>query len=150
MGSINQKDSKEDKISNSSVLSLSLYSINSILDLSSSNSDDNNNNLKKKDNFSNEIIESKEIMLEGKEEEIKLKFFTEDEMDFNILKKNIKRRKRSKTYNKINNAPKQNLKITNEIISPLKLNSKNFGIYPILGRKVNLVMMKKIVMMNFF
>ncbi len=94
MGSINQKDSKEDKISNSSVLSLSLYSINSILDLSSSNSDDNNNNLKKKDNFSNEIIESKEIMLEGKEEEIKLKFFTEDEMDFNILKKNIKRRKR--------------------------------------------------------
>ena len=145
MGAINQKESKEDIKSNSSVLNLSLNSIHSILDSSSSNSD--NNNVMKKDKLlienENENCESKEIDLEGKEEEIKQKFFIDDDLKFNFFNENLNRLKRSKTYDTnylIENAPKQKLKISYEIISPLKLNSKNFGLFPKFGKRPNAVL----------
>ena len=144
MGNTNQKEAKEDKNnSTTSVLNLSLYSIDSIMDSSSSNSDIKND-LKYRINLpiENENLESKEIILEGKEEEIK-KFFIEDDKDNNYFKKSIFDIKRSKTYNDnyiIKNAPKPQLKISNEYISPLKLNTKNYGIFPKLNRKPNSVL----------
>ena len=90
----------------------------------------------------NENLESKEIILEGKEEEIK-KFFIEDDNDNNYFKTSIFDIKRSKTYNVnhiIKNAPKPQLKISNEYISPLNLNTKNYGIFPKLNKKPNSVL----------
>ena len=140
MGNTNQKETKEDKNnSNSSVLNLSLCSINSILDSSSSNSD-----IKTYLKYKTKLpidFESKEIILEGKEEEIK-KFFIEDDKDSNF-KTSIFDIRRSKTYNTnhiIKNAPKPQLKISNEYISPLKLNTKNYGIFPKLNKKTNSVL----------
>ena len=48
MGEANQKESKEDKKSNSSVLNLSLGSINSFLSDSSSSNSNNKNKIKNK------------------------------------------------------------------------------------------------------
>ena len=144
MGNKNQKEAKDDKnISNSSVLSLSLCTIDSILDSSSSNSDIKND-LRHRVNLpiENENIESKEIILEGKEEEIK-KFFIDEDKDNKYFKTSIFDIKRSKTYNDnhiIKNAPKPQLKISNEYISPLKLNTKNYGIFPKLNKKPNSVL----------
>lgn len=132
MGATNHKVSKEDKFSNSSVLNLSLCSINSILDDSSSSNSNKGKNLIKNDIFPIE----KEILLEGKEEEIKLKYFTEDDKD-NYCFGSLIQRKRSKSFNRflIKNAPKPQIKTSNELISPLKLNSKNFGIFPNWNKK---------------
>lgn len=144
MGNTSQKEIKEDKNnSNSSVLNLSLCSMDSILDSSSSNSDFKIN-LKNKMNLpvENEMLESKEIILEGKEEEIK-KFFIEDDKDNTYFKKSIFDIKRSKSYNVnyfIKKAPKPQLKVSNEYISPLTLNTKNYGIFPQLNKKPNSVL----------
>ena len=144
MGNTNQKETKEDKNnSNSSVLNLSLCSIDSILDSSSSNSDFKTQ-LKHKVNLpiENENLESKEIILEGKEEEIK-KYFIDDDKDNNYFKSSIFDIRRSKTYNAnhiIKKAPKPQLKISNEYISPLKLNTKNYGIFPKFNKKPNSVL----------
>lgn len=139
MGATNQKDSKEDKISSSSVLNLSLCSINSIIDDSSSS---NSSNKKDKKSKKYDNLESKEFLLEGKEEEIKLKYFTEDDNDIDCFKEGVIIKKRSKTFNHnlLKKAPKSHLKISNEYISPLKLNLKNFGNCPKWNKRSNKVL----------
>ena len=135
MGVANQKESKEDKKSNSSVLNLSLGSINSFLSDSSSSNSNNKNKIKNKNIIpsENKNIEWQEFLLEGKEEEIKQKLFIEEDNNYNFFQNGLTRRKRSKTYDAntlIKKAPKPHLKIPDEYISPLKLNVKNFGIFP--------------------
>ena len=144
MGATNQKNSKEDKKKNSSTLNLSFDSINSIIDSCSSNSSIKNE-LKNIVNLpiESEILESKEILLEGKEDEIKLKLFDEENKDNNNFIEGIIERKRSKTFNaniQIKNAPKPHLKISNEYISPLKLSSKNFGIVNKWNKRPNAIL----------
>lgn len=136
MGANNQKEAIEEKISSSSVLNLSLGSIDSISDEPSSLNSKKINKLKPE----NDNLEWKEFSLEGKEEEIKLKYFTEDEKD---LKDGIIHRKRSKSFisNKlIKEAPKPQLKKSDEYISPLKLNTKYFGNVPNWNKRPNSIL----------
>ena len=138
MGNTNQKDIKDDKKSTSSVLNLSL---GSFLNDSSSSNSNNNNELMNADILPidyNENLEWQEFLLEGKEEEIKQKLFIEEDKTHNYFKK------KRKTYNPskmlIKKAPKPPLKIPDEIISPLKLNVKNYGIVPKWNKKPNAIL----------
>ena len=151
MGTINQKDSFEDKDSNSSVLSLSLETKSNIIidnDSSSTISD-----IKKQLIYEvnlpieNEYFETNEISLEDKEEEIKMNLMKNEEIEEDILNISLKdeniQRKRSKSFapNKAcKNAPKIHPKITNEYISPLKLSLKNFGNFPNWNKRANSVL----------
>ena len=140
MGIINQKDIKDDKKSTSSVLNLSLGSISSFLNDSSSSNSNNNNEIMNKDIFpieEHKNVEWKEFLLEGKEEEIKQKLFIEEDKFLNPFKK------KSKSFNSkilIKKAPKPPLKIPEGMISPLKLNVKNFGIVPKWNKKPNAIL----------
>ena len=141
MGIINQKDIKEDKKSTSSVLNLSLGSISSFLNDSSSSNSNNNNELMNIDILpieNNDNLEWQEFLLEGKEEEIKQKLFMEEDKAHNYFKK--KRKKYNPSKMLIKKAPKPPLKIPDEIISPLKLNVKNFGIVPKWNKKPNAIL----------
>jgi len=145
MGATNQKISKKDKNSNSSVLDLSLESIKSIMDDSSSSDSGDKGNTKSKVGLPNENdnFESQEFLFEGKEEEIKLKLFYEDDKEEGVEKSIFFKKRKSKSLNvknSIRNAPKTHLKISNELISPLKLNSKNFGNCQKWSRKLNAIL----------
>ena len=145
MGNENHNQNIEDFNSTSSVLNFPLESIkgqHSDSNKSDTNSDDIINDLKKEVSLpiENECIESSEIILEGKEEQNKIKYLLDNE-DTNI--DSLFRKKRSKTF-----APKRSLKNTPrphpmesyEYISPLKLSIKSFGNIPEWNRKPNAVL----------
>ena len=124
MGALNNKKIPKDKISNSSVLNLSLNSNNEIKEELISNEDNISdiNELKNIVNIEieNENIESNEFILEEKE----IKNYFENELDEDLIHK-----KRSKTFVPIisyKNAPRPHPKESNEYISPLKLSIKSF------------------------
>ena len=128
MGALNNKKIPKDKISNSSVLNLSLNSNNEIKEELISNEDNISdiNELKNIVNIEieNENIESNEFILEEKENDIEIKNYFE-----NVLDKDIINKKRCKTFIPIIsylNAPRPHPKESNEYISPLKLNIKSF------------------------
>jgi len=105
MGNKNLKQNNEDQKSISSVFNLSLESnkeINSDSLMSDDNISDIVDELKDKVNIpienENEYNESSEISLEGKGEELKIKFFFENNDDKNLLKESLFNKKRSKTY----------------------------------------------------
>ena len=128
MGNLNNKKIPEDKKSNSSVLNLSLNSRKEFkeeLILNEDNVSDINElrsivniEIEKENNESNEFI------LEGKEKDIEIKNYFENELDEDLIHK-----KRSKTFVPIisyKDAPRPHPKETNEYISPLKLSIKSF------------------------
>ena len=132
MGNKNLQSIIQDGKSNSSVLNLSLNSNkskNSNLLIQNKNSEIIN---ELKDEvilpIENEIIESSELLLDQKDEELKIKLFIESKEENTIFNK-----KRSKTYMpKINiiNTPKPHPLESNEYISPLKLSLKSYGNFP--------------------
>ena len=128
MGNLNNRRIPEDKKSNSSVLNLSLNSRKEFkeeLILNEDNVSDINElrsivniEIEKENNESNEFI------LEGKEKDIEIKNYFENELDEDLIHK-----KRSKTFVPIisyKNAPRPHPKESNEYISPLKLSIKSF------------------------
>ena len=136
MGHKNIQKSNQDKNSNSSVLNYSLESnkVSTPDSLIISNNNNDNDIIKDlKDEVDlpieneYEYIESPEFLLEGKEEELKIKNLFENNdnfLDNGIIKK------RSKTFMPqilIKNAPKPKLLQTYEYISPLKLSIKSYG-----------------------
>ena len=154
MGNKNPGQNTDDKKSISSVNNLSL----------DSNKDNNSNtlineNIDNLDNISdivvdlkskvslptekeNEYIESSEFLLDQKEEELKIKYFFENNDD-DIIKQGLFNRKRSKTFiQKINikNTPKPHPMESNEYISPLKLSIKSYGHIPKWNKKPNAVL----------
>ena len=149
MGNKSPKQNNEDQKSISSVLNLSLESNKDINSdsLINDNISDIVNELKDKviipiEN-ENEYNESSEISLEGKEEELKIKFFFENNDDENLLNESLFNKKRSKTYVPkilIKNTPKPRPKESNEYISPLKLSIKSYGNIPKWNKKPNAVL----------
>ena len=146
MGNKNPKQINEEQKSNSSVLNLSLDSNKkqNTDSLINHNNLDIIEDLKKEVNLpiENEYIESSEFSLEGKEEELKVKYFFEnnDENIDNLLNKGIFNKTRSKTYfEKIlnKNTPKPHPKVSYEYISPLKLSIKSYGNIPKWNKKPN-------------
>jgi hypothetical protein len=128
MGTLHNKHIPEDKKSISSVLNLSLNSNKEFKEELISNEDNISdiNELKNIINIEieNENIESNEFILEGKENDIKIKNYFENELDEELIHK-----KRSKTFVPIisyKNAPRPHPKESNEYISPLKLSIKSF------------------------
>ena len=139
MGNKNIKPS-EDQKSTSSFLNLSLESSKEINQNTLINDNDSDliNDLKNEIDLpiENEYIESSEILLEGREEELKNKFYFDDD----FLKEGIKR---SKTYVpkiSIKNTPKPHPLESNEYISPLKLSIKSYGNIPKFYKKPNAVL----------
>lgn len=133
MGNKNIKKSTEDRNSNSSVLNLSLetdkVSTPDSLIIYNNNNDNIIKELKNEVDLTieNEYIESSEIILEGKEEELKIKNFFENNENFSD--EGIIIKKRSKTFApiiNIKNAPKPHPKESYEYISPLKLSIKSY------------------------
>jgi hypothetical protein len=128
MGTLNNKQKPEDKKSNSSVLNLSLNSIKEFKEELISN-EDNISDIGELKNIvnieiENENIETNEFILEGKENDIKIKNYFENKLDEDLIYK-----KRSKTFVPIisyKNAPRPHPKESNEYISPLKLSIKTF------------------------
>ena len=147
MGNRSPKQNNEDQKSTSSVLNLSLESNkekNSDL-LAKDDISDIINELKDKVNIpiENEYNESSEFLLEGKEEELKIKFFFENNDDEIILNEGLFNKKRSKTYIPkilINNTPRPRPKESYENISPLKLSIKSYGNIPKWNKKPNAVL----------
>ena len=147
MGNKSPKQNNLDQKSDSPVLDLSLESnkeINSDT-LIKDNISDIINELKDKVNIQieNEYNESSEFSLEGKEEELKIKFFFENNDDENLLNEGLFNKKRSKTYVPkilIKNTPKPHPKESNEYISPLKLSIKSYGNIPKWNKKPNAVL----------
>ena len=146
MGNKNPKQINEEQKSNSSVLNLSLDSNKkqNTDSLINHNNLDIIEDLKKEVNLpiENEYIESSEFSLEGREEELKVKYFFEnnDENIDNLLNKGIFNKTRSKTYfEKIlnKNTPKPHPKVSYEYISPLKLSIKSYGNIPKWNKKPN-------------
>ena len=142
MGNKNIKSSEEQN-STSSVFNLSLESNkekNQHL-LIKDNDSDIVNDLKNEVDLpiENEIIESSEISLEGKEEEFKIKFFFEKFED-NILEEGLKRSKTYAPQISIKNTPKPHPLESNVYISPLKLSVKSFGNIPKFNKKPNAVL----------
>ena len=152
MGTIDQKEFLEDKNSNSSVLNLPLEHKKSL------NEDDSS--LNKSPDLKKELMnkvylpkeyEFQEINLEDKQEDANKKFLLEDEddddeeddLEDNKCFNGDITRKRSKSFvpnMPYNNAPKPHIKMSNEQISPLKLNVKNFGNFPILNKRPNSIL----------
>jgi hypothetical protein len=142
MGNKNIKSSEEQN-STSSVFNLSLESNkekNQHL-LIKDNDSDIVNDLKNEVDLpiENELIESSEISLEGKEEEFKIKFFFEKFED-NILEEGLKRSKTYAPQISIKNTPKPHPLESNVYISPLKLSVKSFGNIPKFNKKPNAVL----------
>lgn len=146
MGNKNPKQINEEQKSNSSVLNLSLDSNKkqNTDSLVHHNDLDIIEDLKKEVNLpiENEYIESSEFSLEGKEEQLKVKFLFEnnDENIDNLLNNRIFNKTRSKTYfEKIlnKNTPKPHPKVSYEYISPLKLSIKSYGNIPKWNKKPN-------------
>lgn len=133
MGNKNIQKSIQDKNSNSSVLNYSLESNKVSTPDSLIISNNNNDIIKELKNevelpIENEYIESPEILLEGKEEELKIKNLFEN--NDNFLDNGIINKKRSKTFIPqilIKNAPRPKLLQSYEYISPLKLSIKSYG-----------------------
>ena len=133
MGNRNIQKSVEDQNSNSSVLNYSLES-NKVSTPDSlimyNNNDDIIKDLRSEVELpiENEYIESSEVLLEGKEEELKIKNLFENNENF--LDNGIINKKRSKTFMpqilKLN-APRPKLLQSYEYISPLKLSVKSYG-----------------------
>jgi len=128
MGSLNNKKIAKDKKSNSSVLNLSLNSSKEFKEELISNEDNISdiNELKNIVNIEieNENNELNDFILEGKENDIKIRNYFENKLDEDIIYK-----KRSKTFEPImsyKNAPRSHPKEVNEYISPLKLSIKSF------------------------
>ena len=147
MGNKSPKQNNEDQKSASSVLNLSLESNKEINSdsLINDNISDIINELKDKViiPMENEYNESSEFLLEGKEEELKIKFFFENNDDENILNEGLFNKKRSKTFVPkilIKNTPKPHPKESNEYISPLKLSIKSYGNIPKWNKKPNAVL----------
>ena len=151
MGTIDQKEFLEDKNSNSSVLNLPLEHKKSLNedDSSSNKSPDLKKELMNKVYLPKEY-EFQEINLEDKQEDANKKFLLEDEdddeeddLEDNKCFNGDITRKRSKSFvpnMPYNNAPKPHIKMSNEQISPLKLNVKNFGNFPILNKRPNSIL----------
>ena len=125
MGSLNNKKIPEDKKSNSSFLNFSLNSSKEIKEELISN-EDNISDINELKNMVNIEIENEnnEFILEGKEKDIEIKNYFENELDEDLIHK-----KRSKTFVPIisyKDAPRPHPKEINEYISPLKLSIKSF------------------------
>ena len=153
MGNKSPKQNADDKISDSSVNNLSLDNkkedkSNSFINDKLDNISDILIDLKSKVSIPIEkenvfqYIESTEFSLDQKEEELKIKFFFENNDD-DIIKKGIFNKKRSKTFIQkisIKNTPKPHPIETNEYISPLKLSIKSYGHFPKWNKKPNAVL----------
>jgi hypothetical protein len=133
MGNKSPKKNSEEQKSNSSVLNLSLDSNKEQNQdsLINDNISDIINELKNKVKIpiENEYLDSSEIILEGKKEELKIKFLFENNEDENFINEGLFNKK-SKTFVpkiSIKNTPKPQLLEPNEYISPLKLSIKSFG-----------------------
>ena len=133
MGNKNIQKSFQDQNSSSSVLNYSLESNRLSTSDSLIISNNNNDIIKELKNevdlpIENEYIESTEFLLEGKEEELKIKNLFENNDDF--LDDGIIHKKRSKTFMPqilIKNGPKPKFLESYEYISPLKLSIKSYG-----------------------
>ena len=132
MGNKDIKSSTQDQKSNSSVLNLSLNSNKSknSSPLIQNNDFDLTNELKEEVilPIEKEILESSELLLDEKEEELKIKIFIESKEENTIFNK-----KRSKTFMPkicIKNTPKPHPIESDEYISPLKLSLKSYGNFP--------------------
>ena len=132
MGNKSQKQSLNEINSNSSILNLPLESNKESSPDSLKIHNNNNDLIKELKNevelpIENEYIESSEFLLEGKEEELKIKNFFENNENFSdegVFKK------RSKTFVPkilINNTPRPHPKELYGYISPLKLSIKSYG-----------------------
>ena len=137
---------EEDRKSNLSVLNLSLESTKGKKEESSiDNISDIKEELMNKVNLpiENEIYESEEFILEGKEKEINDFFLEKDEKNHNFDPKKLNSQKRSKSNEKkkINlKKPRPILKEPTELVSPLKLSRKTFGAIPKWNKKPNEVL----------
>lgn len=94
MGTLNNKQKPEDKKSNSSVLNLSLNSIKEFKEELISN-EDNISDIDELKNIvnieiENENIETNEFILEGKENDIKIKNYFENKLDEDLIYKKKK------------------------------------------------------------
>ena len=152
MGNTNNKIMTDEQKSNSSVLDYSLESNKNLNSdsLINDNQSDILKDLKNKTTITieneneNEYIESSEFILDGKEEETKIKSFFEN-MDKNIdNKKEIEiYSKRSKTFDPkilIKKTPRPHPKESNEYISPLKLSIKSYGNVPRWSKNLNAIL----------
>ena len=146
MGNKSPNQNNDDNKSISSVLNLSLDSKKEqkVDSLNNDNISDILLDLKTKISIpiENEYIESTEILLDQKEEELKIKFFFENKAD-EIITLDMINRKRSKTFmQKISkkNTPKPHPIESNEYISPLKLSIKSYGNISIWNKKPNPVL----------
>ena len=136
---------EEDRKSNSSVLNLSLESTKGKKEESSiDNISDIKEELMNEVNLpiENEIFESEEFILEGKEKEINDFFLEKDEKNNNFDPKKLNPQKRSKSNEKKINLkkPRPILKEPTELVSPLKLSRKTFGAIPKWNKKPNEVL----------
>ena len=136
---------EEDRKSNLSVLNLSLESTKGKKEESSiDNISDIKEELMNKVNLpiENEIYESEEFILEGKEKEISDFFLENDEKSKNFDQKKLNPQKRSKSNEKKINLkkPRRILKEPTEFVSPLKLSRKTFGAIPKWNKKPNEVL----------
>ena len=137
MGNKNIQKSNQDKNSNSSVLNYSLESnkVSTPDSLIIYNNNNDNDIIKELKDVVDlpieneyEYIESPEFLLEGKEEELKIKNLFEN--NDNFLDNGIINKKRSKTFMPqilIKNAPRPKPLQSYEYISPLKLSIKSYG-----------------------
>ena len=152
MGNTNKKIMTDEQKSNSSVLDYSLESnknLNSDSIINDNQSDilkdlKNKTTITIENENENEYIESSEFILDGKEEETKIKSFFEN-MDKNIdNKKEIEiYSKRSKTFDPkilIKKTPRPHPKESNEYISPLKLSIKSYGNVPRWSKNLNAIL----------
>ena len=136
---------EEDRKSNSSVLNLSLESTKGKNEeLSIDNISDIKEELMNEVNLpiENEIYESEEFILEGKEKEINVFFSEKDEKSNNYDPQKLNPQKRSKSNEKKINLkkPRPILKEPTELVSPLKLSRKTFGAIPKWNKKPNEVL----------
>ena len=138
MGADEHKEISDDKISISSVLNLSLESMTSKKDDDSSSilSDIKNEVILP---IENENLESSEILLEDNKINMEIVIEEDNKID-NYNNDGYIVKKRSKTFEpniSYKNAPKPHLKISNEYISPLKLNIRSFGNFSSLNKRPN-------------
>lgn len=129
MGNKDPKQSIENRCANLSDLSKSSDKGSNQEIFVKDNNLDTINDLKKEVNLpiENELIESSEFLLEGKEES-KIKSFLEN--NDNFLDESLYNKKRSKTYAQkltINKTPRPRPKESFDNISPLKLSIKSYG-----------------------
>ena len=141
----NAESAEEDRKSNLSVLNLSLDSTKGKnRETSIDNISDIKEDLMNEVNLpiENEISESEEFILEGKEKEISDFFLENDEKSKNFDQKKLNPQKRSKSNEKKINLkkPRRILKEPTEFVSPLKLSRKTFGAIPKWNKKPNEVL----------